>query len=87
MALTVAEFEEKIRKAFDNADVNKNGALEKDEARGLAQKIAQNNGNEFEEEKFSAMFDANKNADGRLTFDVFYAKAKARAIEKGLVAE
>jgi len=87
MALTVAEFEEKLRKAFDNHDVNKNGALDKDEAKALVMKIAENQGQEFEEEKFSAMFDANKNADGRLTFDVFYAKAKARAIEKGIVAE
>ena len=87
MAMTEAEFTEKIRAAFDAADTNKNGALEESEARVLAQKMAEHQGNEFNEAKFKENFDkADKNADGKLTWEEFSSKAIAAAKEKGVVA-
>eukprot|EP00351_Strombidinopsis_sp_SopsisLIS2011_P001187 CAMPEP_0116871118 /NCGR_PEP_ID=MMETSP0463-20121206/1336_1 /TAXON_ID=181622 /ORGANISM="Strombidinopsis sp, Strain SopsisLIS2011" /LENGTH=87 /DNA_ID=CAMNT_0004508955 /DNA_START=35 /DNA_END=298 /DNA_ORIENTATION=- len=87
MAMSEADFLAKLRTAFDNADSNKNGALEESEARVLAQKMAEHNGNDFNEEKFKAHFDAcDKNSDGKLTFDEFSSKAVAAAKEKGIVA-
>ena len=87
MAMTEEEFKAKCTKAFDNADTNKNGALEENEARELSKKIHNHQGTEFDEEKFKANFDAaDKNADGKLTFDEFYSKALAAAKEKGIVA-
>ena len=87
MAMTQEEFLAKLRTAFDNADSNKNGALEEAEAKVLAQKIAEHQGNEFDEAKFKENFDkADKNADGKLTFEEFSSKALAAAKEKGIVA-
>mmetsp|Transcript_21574 Transcript_21574/g.53492 ORF Transcript_21574/g.53492 Transcript_21574/m.53492 type:complete len:88 (-) Transcript_21574:60-323(-) len=87
MAMTEQEFSDKIKAAFDAADTNKNGALEEAEAKVLAQKMAEHQGNEFDEAKFKANFDsADKNADGKLTFDEFSSKALAAAKEKGVVA-
>ena len=87
MAMTEAEFLQKIKAAFDAADTNKNGALEESEAKVLAQKMAEHQNNEFDEAKFSQNFNAaDKNSDGKLTFDEFSAKALAAAREKGVVA-
>merc|ERR1712127_680250 len=87
MAMTQEEFLAKLRTAFDNADSNKNGALEEAEAKVLAQKIAEHQGNDFDEAKFNENFDkADKNADGKLTFEEFSPKALAAAKEKGIVA-
>mmetsp|Transcript_277 Transcript_277/g.621 ORF Transcript_277/g.621 Transcript_277/m.621 type:complete len:88 (+) Transcript_277:16-279(+) len=87
MALTEQEFSEKLRAAFDAADTNKNGALEESEARVLAQKMAEHQGNEFDEAKFKEKFAAaDKNADGKLTWEEFSSKAIAGAKEKGIIA-
>mmetsp|Transcript_118879 Transcript_118879/g.165671 ORF Transcript_118879/g.165671 Transcript_118879/m.165671 type:complete len:88 (+) Transcript_118879:29-292(+) len=87
MAMTEEEFKTKCTNAFNNADANKNGALEESEARVLSQKIHDHQGTEFDEAKFKANFDsADKNADGKLSFDEFYSKALAAAKEKGIVA-
>ena len=87
MAMTEAEFSEKIRAAFDAADSNGNGALEQSEARTLAVKLAEHNGNEFDEAKFAEKFAAaDKNADGKLTWEEYSSKAIAAAREKGVIA-
>ena len=87
MALTQEEFDEKIRAAFDKHDTNGNGALEREEAKALAMKMAEAQGLDFNEEKFNAMFDAaDKNADGRLSFEELKKHAEAKAREKGILA-
>ena len=87
MAMTEAEFSEKIKAAFDAADTNKNGALEQSEAKVLAQKMAEHQGNEFDEAKFAEKFAAaDKNSDGKLTWEEFSSTAIAAAKEKGVVA-
>ena len=87
MAMTEAEFTEKIRGAFDAADANKNGALEESEARNLAQMMAENRGNDFDEAKFQARFaSTDKNSDGKITWEEFSSTAIAAAKEKGIVA-
>ena len=87
MAMTEAEFLQKIKAAFDAADTNKNGSLEESEAKVLAQKMAEYQENTFDEEKFQANFNAaDKNSDGKLTFEEFSSKALAAAKARGIVA-
>ena len=86
MSMTEADFTQKIREAFDAADTNKNGALEMSEARVLAQNMAENRGNTFDEEKFAARFaSTDKNADGKITWEEFSSSAIAAAKKNGIV--
>ena len=87
MSMTEADFTEKIREAFEAADTNKNGSLDMSEARVLAQNMAENRENTFDEEKFAARFAAaDKNADGKITWEEFSTTAIAAAKKNGIVA-
>ena len=86
--MSAADFEQKLRNAFDAADTNKNGVMEEEEAHVLAKLIYQKNGQEFSYEKFKKNFDlADVDKDGMLTFVEFRDRAMAAAREKGLIAE
>ena len=83
--MTVEEFKVKMTAVFEAHDTNKNGYLELEEAKKLAQAMAAQHNKEYNEERFTEMFNSQA-PDGHLTLEKFLENAVQKGTEQGLCA-
>ena len=84
--ISVAEFEALFEQLFEAHDVNKNGALEIDEARALMQLINSKrpDGHAFDEERFVELFNS-KAVDGKISKELAHQLALKRGQTLGFI--
>ena len=87
-SITPAQFEEMFEQLFTAHDANADGKLSKDECRELMKVVnaKRPDGHEFNEENFSALFDA-KATDGHLSKEVAHALALKRGQTLGFISQ